>query len=96
MDYNWYSLGNYKSTQCSNCNTKINDAHAVDHHVGICPACKIKCIWYDMGNNKVLQIIPQYAPTEFKRFIEWTQSELDELEVVELISSFEELGKLIK
>jgi len=96
MDYNWYSLGDYNSTQCGNCNSKIENAHAVDHHSGICPECKIQCIWFDIGKNKVLQIIPDKASKEFKKFIEWAQLELDELEFVELISSFEELGELVR
>lgn len=91
----WYSLGNYEKIKCSNCGTEQCNIQALDHHLMICPACQIQCIWYDLGNRKVLQVIPSFAPIEFRKFIQWSQQELDELEFTELIVSFEELGKAI-
>jgi hypothetical protein len=61
----------------------------------ICPNCQIQCVWYDFGKSRVLQVIPSLAPTIFRSFIEWSQSELDELEFIELMLSFEELGNAI-
>jgi hypothetical protein len=96
MIENWYNLGTYKEIKCRNCGKEQHDVQAMDHHSTTCPSCKIECIWYDMGEGKVLQVIPSLASLEFRMFIEWSQKELDELEFLELIVTFEELGKVIK
>ena len=95
MIKNWYNLGTYEQIKCSNCNKKQHDIQTMDYHPMICPECQIECIWFDLGNEKVLQIIPSFAPKEFRMFIQWSQKELDELEFIELIVAFEELGKAI-
>lgn len=92
----WYSLGTYENIKCSNCSVQQNNVQALDHHSMVCPKCQIKCIWYDLGKGKVLQVIPSLAPVEFRKFIQWSQKELDELEFTELIVSFEELAKAMK
>jgi hydrogenase maturation factor HypF (carbamoyltransferase family) len=91
----WYSVGSYNEIMCSNCKFIHANLHDMDHHARICPNCNIECIWFDLGNEKAIQIIPNFAPAEFKRFIEWAQKELDELEFVNLLVLFEELNHAI-
>ena len=93
MSKNWYSLGNYKKIKCGNCNAEFSEHGFLDHHSGICPVCQIECIWYNLDTNKVIQIIPNFAPPEFKLFIRWAQKELDELEFDILLTTLEQLGK---
>lgn len=95
MTNKWYSLGKQNGITCSNCNSIHKNIGVLDHHSTICPECKIECVWYDLGNNKVIQIIPSLAPNQFIKFIKWSQQELDELEFLELLVTFEELNKAI-
>ena len=96
MIKNWYSLGNYERTECTNCSKEQSNIASLDHHPMICPNCQIECIWYDLGSGRTIQIVPSLAPIEFRLFIKWSQKELDELEFLELIMAFEELGQAIK
>lgn len=70
MNNHWYSIGTYKHTKCVNCGTIHIDLARLDHHSGICPHCKIECIWYDLGEGKSIQIVPAFAPTPFLNFIQ--------------------------
>lgn len=96
MIRDWYTLGTYNDIKCMNCRVTQNDIQSMDHHMMICPNCLIECIWYDLGNKRVIQIIPSLAPEVFRSFMQWAQKELDELEFIELFISFEKLGKVIK
>lgn len=89
---NWMSIGDYSGVKCINCNVLIKDAHAVDHHSGYCPNCQEESIFFDFGENRVLQIALEKSPSTFQKFIKWSQVELDELEIVELIVAFEEMS----
>ncbi len=79
-----------------NCDNQFVGLETLDHHSGICPSCNIECIWFSFKEGKTLQIIPKYAPKEFLSFIEWSQRELDELEFLELIVSFEEIANALR
>jgi len=90
----WLSKGSYEKINCGNCGKTQRKIGESDHHSGICPNCNILCVWYYISNENVIQIIPQFAPDSIKLFINWCQSELDELEMVELIVELERIGSL--
>lgn len=90
---NWYKVSRKNKSICGNCEKSFDKVVSLDHHSGYCPNCQIECIWFYFEENKTLQIIPEYAPKEFVLFIKWAQNELDELEFLELIVSFEEISK---
>ncbi|WP_298760557.1 hypothetical protein [uncultured Psychroserpens sp.] len=93
MEKEWLSKGNHEKISCANCSKIQKGIGAMDHHSGICPDCNISCVWYYITNENVVQIIPEFAPNSVKFFIEWCQSELDELEIIELIIELEKIGK---
>lgn len=93
MEKKWFSKGTYKNINCANCGKTQNEIATMDHHSGICPNCNISCIWYYITNENVTQIIPEFAPDSIKSFIDWCQSELDELEMTELVIELENIGK---
>ena len=95
MEKEWYSLGINGNNYCGNCKQTFKNLESLDHHMRICPNCKIACVWFTFKENKNLQIIPEYAPEVFKKFIEWAQEELDELEFLELIVNYEEIAEVI-
>ncbi|MDG5493242.1 hypothetical protein [Psychroserpens sp. SPM9] len=94
MKKEWLTKGNHQEICCGNCGSIQNEIAAMDHHSGICSNCNISCVWYYLTNENVVQIIPEFAPNSIKLFIEWCQSELDELEIIELIIELEKIGKL--
>jgi hypothetical protein len=89
---NWISLGDYSGVKCINCSFLIKGAHAVDHHSRYCPNCKEESIFFDFGENRVLQLALKKSPPTFQKFIKWSQVELDEREIAELIVAFEEMS----
>ncbi len=91
----WYTISNHHKNKCGNCSKTFEGLATLDHHYGICPNCKIQCIWFGLKNKQTLQIIPKHAPKSFSRFLKWTQNELDEIEFLELIVSFEEIASSI-
>ena len=93
MAKKWLNKGNHKRIDCGNCGGIQNGIGTMDHHPQICPNCKISCIWYYVTHENVVQIIPEYAPDPIKLFIDWCQTTLDELEMIELMVGFEEIGK---
>lgn len=95
MKKNWYKIGISEINTCGNCESEFRGLADLDHHSSVCPNCEIECIWYYIDKEKSLQIIPKYAPSEVKMFIDWAQKELDEIEFIELISSFESIVKEI-
>ncbi len=92
MKKEWLIKGDHKKINCGNCGKTQTAISTMDHHSGICPDCNINCIWYYLTNENVAQIIPEFAPNSVKLFIEWCQSELDELEMIELIVELENIG----
>ena len=92
----WFTLGSYESIKCLNCGTVHSDIASLDHHSGICPNCNIECIWFDLGNGKQIQVIPEFAPNPMREFIWWAQKELGELEFLELIVSLEEINSKLR
>jgi hypothetical protein len=92
MNQKWFQYGDWKSITCVNCTDIIEDMTWSDHQPRICPSCNIECIYYDMGNRRMVQIVPEFAPETFQAFLNWTRKELDEIEVVELFCAFEALG----
>jgi hypothetical protein len=96
MNKRWFSVGSSDEVICANCDVLQKGIYSHDHHPCICPNCKIDCFWYDVVSGRTLQIIPEYAPNEIKQFIQWAQSELDELEFLELIVHFEQLSNALK
>ena len=89
----WYSIAKSRRSICGNCNSVFYEIENHDHHNSICPNCGITCIWYSLKDDYTLQIIPEYCPDVLLSFIKWGQSELDELEFLELITLFEEIGE---
>lgn len=96
IEKKWFSIGDYKSINCCNCNKPQHNVATIDHHPRICPDCNVTCIWYDLSKNRVIQIIPEIAPESVKIFLNWAQSELDELEVFDLLAEFENIGRELK
>ena len=93
MRKKWLTKGNHQQICCGNCDSIQNEIATMDHHPSICPSCGINCIWYFITAKNVVQIIPEFAPYSVRQFIEWCQSELDELDMVELIVELENIGK---
>ncbi len=93
---NWYKVSKSNKNICGNCNGQFEGLQSLDHHSGICPECRIDCIWFSFKDDKTLQVIPEYAPKGFLIFIRWAQKELDELEFLELVVSFEEIANALK
>ena len=89
----WYSIGNQEGVTCINCNHRITRVGYIHTNTGVCPTCKIPCIFYGIGKNDVIQVLPDKAPDSFKKFISWFQTELNELEFIELIGSFRRIIK---
>ncbi|MEE4001908.1 hypothetical protein V1T75_16340 [Tenacibaculum sp. FZY0031] len=90
---NWYKVSRRNKSVCGNCEKSFDELGSLDHHSSYCPNCNIECIWFYFEEDKTLQVIPKYAPKEFVLFLRWAQKELDELEFLELIVSFEEIAK---
>ncbi|NVK53819.1 MAG: hypothetical protein HWD85_12860 [Flavobacteriaceae bacterium] len=92
---NWYKINNHDKNICGNCEVEFEGLQTLDHHSTRCPNCNIESIWFYFERGRTLQIIPENAPKEFLAFIKWSQKELDELEFLELIVSFEEIARAI-
>lgn len=91
--FEWYRFSENNESVCVNCEYVNLGLNVLDHHMSVCPNCGVECIWFDMGFGKGVQIIPENAPKEMRLFILWSQSNLDEIEFVELVVAFEALGK---
>jgi hypothetical protein len=63
-----------------------------DHDPGWCPLCGVECVFLDWKERKI-QIVLENTPAEMVKLIRWMQENLDELEYVELLSSFEEIAE---
>ncbi|MCO7224810.1 hypothetical protein [Pleionea sp. CnH1-48] len=90
----WFSIESEDKLSCCNCGDVFpKNIGGLDHHPSICTKCGIECVLFEW--SKLVQIHTQAAPSPIRRFILWAQHELDELEFIELLSSFEELGEEI-
>ena len=89
----WYSIGTQKGVTCLNSNNAIQGVGFTHTDTGVCPSCRITCIFYGIGKTHVIQIIPDYAPSSFKKFIFWGQTELSEMEFLFLIGSIRRIGR---
>lgn len=90
----WYAFSSPGQTAlaCSACGTPIDLGPTADHHPRRCPACAVECAFVNW-KGRVLQVVPGDAPEPFAAFVRWGQQHLDELEYVELLCAFEELGE---
>lgn len=93
---NWFSISSKnKLITCADCNNEFDLKDPfLDHHPSGCPICKVECAYLDWKNRKI-QIIMQNAPPTIFEFIRWMQKHLDELEYVELFSTFESIDNEI-
>lgn len=93
---NWLAIGSRaQGVQCVSCTSNIAEFIGVDHHPRICPYCKVESFFFDLGNSKLVQILPHEAPNVVRRFIRWSQNELDELEFLGLMVHIELIAEQI-
>lgn len=90
---NWISIGNKEEVSCITCKEIIPNSGFIDHHGGVCPNCKIQCVFFYIAFDveRLIQVVPSKAPSSLKKFIYWAQKNLDELEFIELLVSFHEV-----
>jgi hypothetical protein len=67
---------------------------SLDHHPRVCPACGVESLFLSLKEAS-LQIVPGLAPPELTRALRWAQSELDELEFLNVLISLEEIAEAI-
>ncbi len=89
---NWFTIGSQNGNECLNCNASIKDVGYTHTNTGVCPNCKIPCIFYGSGKKKVIQVIPERSPESFKKFIQWFQSELNEIEFLALFGALRRIA----
>ncbi len=90
---NWYAVGTQAGINCLNCNSSIVEVGYTHTDTGVCPYCKTPCIFYGIGKDNVIQVIPDYAPDSFRKFISWVQTDLSEMEFLFLIGAIKRIGR---
>lgn len=88
----WFTTGKQKGIACLNCGNILTDVGYIHTNTGVCPSCKIQCIFYGIGMEDVIQVLPQNAPESFRKFIDWFQSDLNEIEFLELVGSLKRIA----
>jgi len=94
----WYNVGVPGSTtlHCCACRKEIDLGFpSLDHHSSYCPTCGIETIFFSW-KDVLVQIIPEEAPLELTRSIRWAQENLDELEVVTVLSSLTQVFDAVR
>ena len=92
-ELSWYAVNHAKGNVfvCASCRNSIDlEFASIDHNPRVCPACGIECLFWSAGNSNI-QILPALAPPALRSAIEWAQTNLDELEFIELWVAIEEL-----
>ncbi|MEM7573912.1 MAG: hypothetical protein AAF433_13480 [Bacteroidota bacterium] len=86
----WLAIGSREEgLQCLGCASNIAAFIGQDHHPRICPHCQVESLFFDLGNSRLIQILPHEAPEVVALFVRWSQQELDELEFLELVVHLE-------
>ncbi len=89
----WYSFSEQGSNvlRCAAC-AAVTDAEVarLDHHLRVCPACGVECVYLSWKDCHVQIILPR-APVVLTQTIRLAQQHFDELEYVELMGSLEQL-----
>lgn len=79
----WYSIGTLKEgVSCPNCEMNNKIIGTIHTNNRICPNCRIICIYFTLDKESIIQIIPERSPEVIKKFIDWFQNELNEMEFI--------------
>ena len=77
---------------CANCGQEVDLLYpSVDHHPSVCPSCGIPCLFFSW-KDQLVQIVPGDAPDALRWMIDWAQQELNELEFVDILVAFDQIG----
>lgn len=87
----WITSTSEEQSICPICETKLNGyTPKADHHAIVCPCCGESLVVFSTSARSVL-IAVNRCPEELRRFLVWSQCNLDELEFVSLIVTLEEI-----
>jgi hypothetical protein len=92
--HSWFSFGAPSGTalRCAECGNLIDlGVPAADHHPGACPVCGAASAFLTW-KGRAVQVVMKNAPPVLAAAIRWAQTQLDELEFVELLCALEELS----
>lgn len=93
MSIRWFAFSDdgTNALRCASCGEMVDLGEpTADHHLRLCPACRVGCVFLNW-KERTVQIVISTAPSQLRRAIEWAQRDLDELDYVELLCALEEL-----
>jgi hypothetical protein len=94
----WFALSLPGRTmlRCCVCHNEVDLKYpSLDHHPTTCPDCGVESVFLSW-KGVLVQIVPTVAPPELARALRWAQANLDELELVTLLSSLAQVSQAVQ